>query len=165
MCTSAKDNEINTGWIWCEDSSSGLRTSRASILICAQTFCRNCWLCTCKLDVCTSALLCVFAPLTVFPAVSVRTPVGKIQDVNSHQSARLSFIFFYDMFSALIFIFPLWRSGSQELVPFGLVRFFYGERAGTKHLSLVGNPYSQHSRFSRQMSSVFISLMLLLWNF
>lgn len=58
-----------------------------------------------------------FAPLTVFPAVSVRTPVGKIQDVNSHQ-------FFYDMFSALIFIFPLWRSGSQELVPFGLVRFF-----------------------------------------
>lgn len=130
MCTSAKDNEINTGWIWCEDSSSGLRTSRASILICAQTFCRNCWLCTCKLDVCTSALLCVLAPLTVFPAVSVRTPVGKIQDVNSHQSARLSFFFFFDMFSALIFIFPLWRSGSQELVPFGLVRFFMVSEQG-----------------------------------
>lgn len=62
-------------------------------------------------------------PVTAFPAVSVRTPVGKIQDVNSHQSTRLSF-FLNDMFSALIFIFPLWRSGSQELVPLGLVRFF-----------------------------------------
>lgn len=40
------------------------------------------------------------------------------------------FFFFFDMFSALIFIFPLWRSGSQELVPFGLVRFFMVSEQG-----------------------------------